>query len=154
MQDLAKHQDQRFGYVLNQLDAFLKTEDGRHDTYARELDRIGRTSEQVLTTLSEVAARQGKLEADHVELAGLVSDLGENLSETRGDVDVLKLDMRSVKTEIVAVKEELLTIKTTVGVIASEQAEMKASLAYMRQRLEDNPPPDAIARLMKPDADQ
>lgn len=130
-------QGRNLNTFLERLDSSLALKDASDEARHREH----------MDGLVGVGTRLGKIEADHMELAGLVSDIGETLSETRSDVDVLKVDMQTVK-------QELATIKATVGMIASEQAEMKASLAYMRQRLDDNPPPDAVARLIKPDANQ
>lgn len=81
MNAAALQQDQRFGYVLNQLSAFLEKEDARHDQFGTELTSVLAALEETRLDLGKVFTRVESVEAGVADLAGVVSDQGEEMSK-------------------------------------------------------------------------
>jgi hypothetical protein len=85
-----QQQDSRFSYVLDQLKAFLKTEDTRHDNFGTELNRVLAALEGTQQALGKALARADEAVAGVADLAGKVSNQGEQIDTLANRVALIE----------------------------------------------------------------
>lgn len=144
MNAIVTTQDQRFEYLLGQMDAFLKKEDARHDalaesedgamrvlaSVARQLDEISGYMEQSLARLGKVeksviALKKGQIASEKQVAAALIL-----LQESKED----RADLRHRIEALSAVVEEHNRVAAESTELARKVADLEAWRAELEAR--------------------
>ena len=62
-----------------------------------------------------------------------VSNLGENMSEMKGEIRVLKEDMSEVKGEILVLKKDMSEVKEEIRVLKEDMSKVKGEISVLKE---------------------